>query len=115
MVPGSRANITVSYSNLYHGSAGSTAVNGYVKVVNTGSENAAVDAIYITYGGQTCNLAVTTVLPQAIVAGDPAVTFSTGSQVGAGNCNTASSPQEQYAGLLYLSNGEQVSFSGIFF
>jgi flagellin-like protein len=101
----SSAQVQVIQAPLVHNAAAPT---GNVYAQNTGTSNTNVNSMSLTYGGQTCSpgMGVTTVTAGA---GSTTVAIT-----GAGTCATASTSGEAFTGMLYLSNGGQVPFSGIF-
>jgi len=82
---------------------------GTITVMNTGSSNAAVNSISLTYGGQTCAAAITG-SPVTIGAGAGGVPLT----ITAGACATASVSGQAFTGNLALSNGGQVPLTGNF-
>jgi len=82
---------------------------GTITVMNTGSSNAAVNSISLTYGGQTCAAAITG-SPVTITAGAGGVPLT----ITAGACATASTSGQAFTGNLALSNGGQVPITGLF-
>ena len=108
----STARITVSAVQFYPGAAGIGVAPpaSTVLVLNTGTSNANVNSMSLTYGGQTCAPAVTGAPVQITAGVAPGITLT----VTAGTCTAASAPGQAYSGTLALSNGGQVPFSGIF-
>jgi flagellin-like protein len=103
----SSAQVSAINTALVHGTA-LAGPTGNVYVQNTGTSNANVNSMSLTFGGQTCSptMAVTTV-----TAGAGSTTIAI---TGAGTCATASVAGEAFSGLLSLSNGGQVPFTGTF-
>jgi hypothetical protein len=103
----SSATVQALNTALVHGAT----PTGSVYVQNTGTSNTNVNSMSVTYGGATCSPVINTGNPVLVTAGagSTAVTIS-----GAGTCTGASVSGEAYSGLLYLSNGGQVAFTGTF-
>jgi archaeal type IV pilus assembly protein PilA len=102
----STARVEVSSVALTHGATPS----GTLLALNTGTSNTNVNSITLTYGGQTCVAAITGA-PVTITAGvAPGITLT----VTAGACATASVSGQAVTGILSMSNGGQVPFSGTF-
>jgi len=97
----STARISVVSTSIPHG----LAAGNWVSAQNTGTSNANVNSMTLTYGGVTCAPAITVTTVTAGSTASVAVT-------GAGSC-VAGSPGEAFVGSLALSNGGQVPFSGI--
>jgi len=103
----SSALISVSSASIAHGVAATPFV-GSVVAQNTGTSNAQVTAVTVTYGGQTCSPAITGG-PQTVTAGAaPGITVTLTS----GTCGAASTSGESFSGSFSLSNGGQAAFSG---
>jgi flagellin-like protein len=101
----SSARVQVSTPSLSH------TIAGTLLVLNTGTSNTNVNSMSLTYGGQTCAPAITAPVPATITAGvAPGITLT----VAAGACAAAAVAGEAYSGILYLSNGAQVPFTGQF-
>jgi len=100
----SSAKVQVSTSTLAH------AITGSILALNTGTSNTNVNSITLTYGGQTCTPTITAPTPATITAG---VASGVSLTVAAGGC-AAGTAGESYSGMLYLSNGAQVPFTGTF-
>ena len=100
----SSARVQVSTSTLAHG------ITGSLLILNTGTSNTNVNSMSLTYGGQTCAPVSNGGAALTITAGvAPGITDA----VTAGAC-AAGTPGEAYSGILYLSNGAQVPFTGTF-
>ena len=102
----STARVTVNAVALAHGAT----PGGTMVAYNSGTSNANANGITLTYGGQTCPAAITG-SPVAITAGTaPGITLP----ITAGSCTTASVSGQSFTGMLSMSNGAQVPFSGVF-
>ena len=102
----STAVVTVNAVALVHGATPS----GTLVAFNSGNANVNVNSVTLTYGGQTCQAAITG-SPIVVTAGlAPGVTLT----VTAGSCATASVSGQAFTASLALSNGGQVPFSGTF-
>jgi flagellin-like protein len=88
-----------------------TGASGTIVASNTGTSNAAINAISLTYGGQTCN-PLTGALP-SVTAGSSAPITLTAIQT-TGHCLTQPTSGEQFTGSLALSNGGSAQFTGTF-
>jgi len=108
----SSARVQVSTSSIVHGAAGIGVAPpaSTILLLNTGTSNTNANSLSLTYGGQTCAPAITG-SPVAIAAGQaPGVSIT----ITVGTCTVASTAGEAYSGLISLSNGGQVPFSGTF-
>jgi len=102
----STARVTVNAVALTHGATPTGTMTAY----NSGTSNANANGITLTYGGQTCPAAITGA-PVAITAGTaPGIPLT----ITAGSCSTASVAGQSFTGMLSMSNGAQVPFSGVF-
>ena len=100
----STARISVTSATLPDGLISAT--NLYVS--NTGTSNAAVSSMTLTYGGLTCVPIAT--LPLTVTAGAAPVPVAI---TALGTC-VAGTSGEAYVGSLSLSNGGSAAFSGVF-
>ena len=94
-------------------SATTPGVGSSLLALNTGTSNTIANTVSLTFGGHSCGLTITggTVLLTAGTAPGVSIPLTADS----GTCNAfASTPGEAFTGIVYLSNGGQVPFSGIF-
>jgi len=106
----STARVSVVTTALVHGTlaAGPT---GSVYVQNTGTSNANANSMSLTWGGTTCQPGMTAT---TVTAGAGSVALAI---TGVGTCATMASASvagEGFTGLISMSNGAQVPFSGTF-
>jgi len=107
----STAQVSVVSTSLNHAifPAGCTGAGCEIGFQNTGTSNANVNSVTLTYGGATC-VPASTHLPVLITAGAGAVQVIF---TGVGTC-AAGTAGEAFVGSAALSNGGQVAFSGVF-
>jgi len=108
----SSARVQVSMSTIYHGAAGIGAAPpaSTILLINTGTSNTNANGMTLTYAGQTCAPTITGAPVQVTAGVAPGITLT----VTVGACTIASNAGEAYSGMISLSNGGQVPFSGIF-
>jgi len=108
----SSVRVQVSTETIYHGALGIGAAPpaSTMLLLNTGTSNTNANGLTLTYGGQSCAPAITGA-PVAVTAGvAPGVSLT----ITVGSCTVASTAGESFSGLVSLSNGAQVPFSGQF-
>jgi len=108
----SSARVQISTATIVH-SATTPGVGSSLLALNTGTSNTIANSVSLTFGGQTCTLTITpgTVTITAGVAPGVSIPFTADS----GSCDTiASASGQAFTGIVYLSNGGQVPFSGTF-
>ena len=103
----SSAQVSVVNTALKDGTA-AAGPTGTIGAQNTGTSNANINSVSLTFGGVTCSEAVAT--PPTVTAG---ATYTLTLPSFANAC-PASSPGEAFTGSLAMSNGGQVPFSGLF-
>ena len=83
------------------------AIGNWVFAQNTGTSNTNVNSMTLTYGGVTCTPTITVTTVTAGAGSIPVPVTA------AGTC-VAGTSGEAFTGILFLSNGGQVPFSGQF-
>ncbi|MDG6981486.1 MAG: hypothetical protein JRN51_10305, partial [Nitrososphaerota archaeon] len=99
----STAQLSATGTSISH----SALTSGTISVQNTGTANANINSVSLTFGGLTCSLTLSTAVP--VTAGSSATITLTGIT----GCATPASG-EQFTGSLSASNGGQISFTGTF-
>jgi len=99
----SSATVQVTYESVSH-----LLTSGTINAQNTGTSNTNLNSLTLTYGGATC--APTYTVTNPLTAGaTTAITVT-----GLGTCAAAGTAGEAFTGMLFLSNGGQIPFSGMF-
>jgi len=108
----SSARVQISLATIVH-SATSPGAGSSLLALNTGTSNTLANSVSLTWGGQTCS-PVITLGPIQLTAGvSPGVSIPL--TAASGSCATVvSTAGEAFTGIVYLSNGGQVPFSGTF-
>ena len=108
----STAQVSVSVTALQSGASPS----GSLVAANVGTANVAINAITMTYGGQTCTPVISTAAPWTVTA-DSSILLTFGA-TSAGHCGTVAgtgpASGERFVGSLSLANGDSVQFTGTF-
>jgi len=108
----STARVQIATATIVH-SATTPGAASSLLALNTGTSNTNANSVSLTFGGQTCSPAIT-LGPIPLTAGTtPGVSIPL--TAASGSCATvASTAGEAFTGMVYLSNGAQVPFSGVF-